>query len=285
MRKYKHFLAMAVTVALLAAMCLGVTALAESEPVQVVDDAGLLSPSEEQDIAGQVEKLEKSVKWDIMVVSTADAEGMSATEYAEQWFEQHTTRGDGVICLIDMDNRESIIRTYGQAIYYLTDDRIDKILDDAVAKVSKEDYHGAYTSMLEGVKSAYQRGIPDDQYTYDENTGKILGYYRDWKRITLGEAILAVVAALAAGGITIAAVIGKYRMKWGGYQYSYRENSHVELAKQNDRFVNQVVTHRRIPRQDENHGGRSGGGRSGGSRSTTHVSSGGRRSGGGSRKF
>ena len=256
--------------------------LAQGIPAQVTDAAGLLSSSEAEDITGQVEELEKSAKWDIMAVTTADAEDMSATEYAEKWFDEYTLLDDGVICLIDMDNRELMIRTFGQAIYYLTDDRVDKILDEAFDKAGKEDYHAAFTSMLKGVKEAYQRGIPDDQYTYDEKTGKIIGYYRDRKQITAGEIVFAVVAALAVGGIVMAVVVGKYRLKWGGYQYSYRENSHVELEKQNDRFVNQVVTHRRIPRQNTDHSGKNSGG---GSRSTTHTGAGGRRSGGGSRKF
>lgn len=252
---------------------------AQSESVQVTDDAGLLSPSEKQDILKLVENLELSANWDVMVVSISDAGGRSGEEYAEQWFDENTTKDDGVICLIDMDNRELVIRTFGQAIYYLTDDRIDKILDAAYDGASREDYCGAYTKMLEGIQSAYQRGVPDNQYTYDENTGKIVGYYREKKKITPLEAVLAVVAALAAGGIAAGAVIGKYRMKWGGYQYSCRENSNVELVKKNDLFVNQMVTHRRIPRQNGSSHGSSG------SRSTTHVGAGGRRSGGGSRKF
>lgn len=280
MRKWKSFLLIALAAILLAAS--GGKILAQGIPAQVTDAAGLLSSSEAEDITGQVEELEKSAKWDIMAVTTADAEGMSATEYAEKWFDEYTLLDDGVICLIDMDNQELVIRMFGQAIYYLTDDRVEKILDEAFDKAGKEDYHAAFTSMLKGVKEAYQRGIPDDQYTYDEKTGKIIGYYRDRKQITAGEIVFAVVAALAVGGIVMAVVVGKYRLKWGGYQYSYRENSHVELEKQNDRFVNQVVTHRRIPRQDTDSNGKSSGG---GSRSTTHTGAGGRRSGGGSRKF
>lgn len=278
MKKCKYFLTIAMMMMLLAVP--GRSVLAESIPAQVTDAAGLFSASEAEDITGQVNELEKSVKWDIMVVTTADAESMSATEYAEEWFDRNTTMDNGVICLIDMDNRELVIRSFGQAIYYLTDDRVDKILDEAFDKVSEGDYHAACTGMLTGVKEAYQRGIPDDQYTYDENTGEIIDYYTGPRQLTIGEVVFAVFAALAAGGIVMAIVAGTYRTKWRSYQYSYRENSHVELEKQEDRFVNQVVTHRRIPKQDASQSSKSSG-----SRSTTHVGAGGRRSGGGSRKF
>lgn len=280
MKKCKYFLTIALIMILLAVP--GGRVLAESIPAQVADAAGLFTPSEVEDLTGQVNELEKSVKWDIMVVTTEDADGMSATEYAEEWFDKNTTMDNGVICLIDMDNRELVIRTFGQAIYYLTDDRVDKILDEAFDKVSGGDYHAACTVMLKGVKEAYQRGIPDDQYTYDENTGEIIDYYTGPMQLTIGEIVFAVLAALAAGGIVMAVVTATYRTKWHSYQYSYRENSHVELEKQEDSFVNQVVTHRRIPKQDVSQSSKSSGG---GSRSTTHVGAGGRRSGGGSRKF
>lgn len=280
MKKCKYFLTIALIMILLAVS--GGRVLAESIPAQVTDAARLFTPSEVEDLTGQVNELEKSVKWDIMVVTTEDADGMSATEYAEEWFDKNTTMDNGVICLIDMDNRELVIRTFGQAIYYLTDDRVDKILDEAFDKVSGGDYHAACTVMLKGVKEAYQRGIPDDQYTYDENTGEIIDYYTGPMQLTIGEIVFAVLAALAAGGIVMAVVTATYRTKWHSYQYSYRENSHVELEKQEDSFVNQVVTHRRIPKQDVSQSSKSSGGVS---RSTTHVGAGGRRSGGGSRKF
>lgn len=254
---------------------------AESLQIQVVDDADILYDSEERRLTDMIEELEMSSEWDVMAVSTEDAGGKTAERYAEEWFDQYTTADDGVICLIDMDNREIVIRTFGEAIYYLTDSRIDDILDKAYDGAADGEYFECYESMIEGIKDALQRGIPDGQYTYDEDSRQVVGAYRAEKRITPGEWLLVVVAALAAGGITVGAVIGKYRLKWGGYQYSYRENGTIELSDKRDIFVNQIVTHRRIPRESQ--GGR--GGHRGGGRSTTHVGAGGRRSGGGSRKF
>ena len=258
----------------------GILLQAESPQIQVVDDAKILSDTEERRLTDAIDEVELSSHWDVMAVSTGDAGGKTSEQYAEEWFDQYTTREDGVICLIDMDNRKITVRTFGEAIYYLTDDRVDAILDDAYGGAKNGEYFEVYESMIEGIGEAYQRGIPDDQYTYDEDTGKVVDSYRQKKRITLWEGLLAVAAALAAGGITMAAVVGKYRLKWGGYQYSFRENGTVELSDKRDTFVNQIVTHRRIPTESS---GRNSG--NSGSRSTTHVGAGGRRSGGGSRKF
>lgn len=263
----------------------GVSAQAESQQpedsqIQVTDDADILSDSEERRLTSMVDEMELSVDWDIMVVSVSDTGGKTSEEYAEEWFDEYTTDDDGVICLIDMGNHEMAIRTFGEVIDYVTDERLEAIFDDAYQGASEGDYFSAYESMLHGIDEALQRGIPDDQYTYDEDTEEVIGYHSEKKRLTLGEILLGVVAALVAGGITIGAIIGKYRLKWGSYQYSCRENGSVELTRKSDQFVNQIVTHRRIPKNDS-----PGGSGGGGSRSTTHVGAGGRRSGGGSRKF
>lgn len=252
-----------------------------STRAMVIDAADLLSDAEEIELANMVQEIELSCGWYVDVLSIADAEGKDATGYAEEWFDKYTTSEDGVICLIDMDNRELVIRTFGEAINYLTDDRINEILDEAYYGVSEEDYFQAFVSMIEGIEDARDRGIPADQYTYDEDTGEVLGYYTEENGLSGAEIGMAVVAALAAGGITIAVIIGKYRLKWGNYQYSYRENAVVNLSQQKDKFVNQIVTHRRIPKNN-NSGSKSSGS---GNRSTTHVGAGGRTSGGGSRKF
>lgn len=253
---------------------------AESEQVQVTDAADLFSASEERQLAKQAEELELSLNWDVMLVTTNDALGMTAREYAEEWVDANTQGDNGVACLIDMDNRELYITAFGEAIYYLTDERQEEILDDAYAGASDGNYFEAAVSMLEGIDEALQRGIPSDQYTYDEDTEEVIGYYREGKRITIWEALLAVAAALAAGGITIGAVIGKYRLKWGSYQYSCRENGKVELSLNKDIFVNQIVTHRRIPKEPPKSGS---GGNSG--RSTVHTGAGGRNFSGSGRKF
>ncbi len=247
------------------------------EAPQVADEAGLLTEDEISALTDLIVGLESETGWDIMAATTADAAGKDATAYTELMFDQNCISDDGVICMIDMDNREIVLRTFGKAIFYLTDERIDGILDEAWEAVSDGSYKECLQLMLTGCGRAFEQGIPKDQYTYDEDTGEIIPYKKP-RRITPLEAVVALVAALAAGGITAAAIIGKYRLKWGGYTYSCRENGSLTLTDRKDTLVNQVVTHRRIPRDPPKSS-------SGGSRSTVHKGVGGRTSGGGSRKF
>ena len=126
---------------------------AKAQNAQLTDQAGLLAEEEGKGIAQQIKELEKSSGWEVMAVTTEDAEGMGAQEYAETWFDEYTEKEDGIICLIDMDNREIAIRAFGESRYYITDDRADAILDAGYKKITKEDYGGTLEAML---SEAYQ---------------------------------------------------------------------------------------------------------------------------------
>lgn len=249
-KRKKFFLPMLIASFLLIA---GSAVQAQSEQykaAQVMDNAGILSNSEEHELEDIVEELELSTGWDVMLLSIEDAEGKTSKQYAEEWFDSYTTSEDGVLCLIDMDNRKMAIHTFGEAYTYITDERRDEIFDDATYSASDGDYFSVYETMLEGINKAYQRGIPDNEEIYDGDSGEAIGYYTERKRITMIEALIAIVAALAAGGITISVVMRKYRLKCGSYQYSYREHGTVELLRKKDNFVNQIVTHRRVQKRD-----------------------------------
>lgn len=254
---------------------------AQEAQQQLTDQAGLLTDQEAEEIKQQIEELEEASGWDVMALTSDDAEGMDGTAYAETWFDQHTTKDDGVICVIDMDNREITVRAFGECRFYITDSRRDRILDAGYEAVQEERYGDTLKAMLREVKTAYEREDPSKNHLYDEDTKEVTRYQEERKReITGMEFLIAAVAAIAAGGITVGGIIGKYRLKFGGYKYPIEKNSNLNLNIQKDHLVNEFVTHRHIEREDS--GGHSS---SSGSRSTVHRGAGGRSSSGGSRKF
>lgn len=247
--------------------------------MQLTDQAGLLREEEGKEINRQIEELETATGWDIMAVTTDDAGGMDATTYAETWFDDYTQKDDGAICVIDMDNREITVRAFGEAMFYVTDDRKERILDAGYDKITNEQYGDTLKAMLTEVMTAYEEENPKNNHLYDEDTGKVTSYKEEHRGISRMEWLIAAIAAIAAGGITAGSVIGAYRLKFGGYKYPIEKNGSVRLSTQRDHLVNQFVTHRHIPKENSNsHGG-------GSKRSTVHTGAGGRSSSGGSRKF
>lgn len=247
------------------------------ENMQLVDLAGLLSGQEAEEIDSLLDSLESSMGWDLMALTTNDAGGEDATTYAEAWFDRYTMKDDGVICAIDMDNREIVVRAFGEAMYYITDRRRDRILDAGYEEISNEAYFATLEAMLKEVENAYLQEDPDKNHLYNEDTGEITRHPVA-RKITLSEILIAAGLALLALAGTVGGIFGRYRLKFGGYQYPIEKNGKVNLTVKEDRFVNSFVTRRHIPKPQDSGGG-------GGGRSSVHSGSGGRMSSGGSRKF
>ena len=277
MREWKKRIVLPVMAAVLLPGAVMTYASASSVRGGVADMAGLLTEEEKQELVTQTAQIEEETGWNIYVVSTENAQGKTAREYADDYFDEYAPGVDGVVTLIDMDNREIAISTTGDAINYLNDVRIDTILDNAYSDVSDGDYAACYTTMLEGVAWAYQKGIPSDAHTYNEETGEVV-YHRS---IKVEEIIGAVVIAAIVWFAVYFGIAGKYRFKHSGYTYDFHSFGNVSLTNTEDRYVNQIVTHRRIPKPQNNSG--NGPGSSG--RSTVHTGSSGTMHGGGSRKF
>ena len=79
--------------------------------------------------------------------------------------------GTGVLFLIDMDNREIYISTCGDSIYYLTDARIETILDAAFDYVSNGQYYDAAKKFL-SLAVTYMQRDPYAKPTFMERVKK-----------------------------------------------------------------------------------------------------------------
>jgi len=243
----------------------------------VYDYAGLLSVDEISALDEQIDSMVKKTDWDIFAVTTYDAEGKSSMAYADDFYDERTAEdSDGILVLIDMDNREIYASTYGKAIRYLTDMRIERILDDGFYYVSDGEYASCLSAMLEGAEYYYDAGIQEDQYNYDIETGAVSEY----RSLTWMEVVPVFLLAIGVGIAIYAIVVKSYSMKGGRYDYPYMKYGKLDLIEHEDHFIRQNITHQRI---QTNSGG--GSSRSSSGRSSTHRSSSGRSHGGGGRKF
>ncbi len=230
----------------------------------VDDAAGLLTSQQIQSLKETAQEMAQEYDLQLFVVTTEDAQGYSAQDYADYYYLRHTSEDDGAVFLIDMDNREVHISTSGVMIRYLTDARIDHLLDRGFEYVPDGEYFEAFEVMLKQTKAYLEAGLG--------NTAVNVGP----KTITGLEALIAAGLALLAGAVLYIVVTVSYTATSGAYHYDRKKNAALQLTRSNQTLVNKFVTHRRIPR---NNGGGGGGGHS-----TTH-STGGHTFGGGGRKF
>ena len=70
-------------------------------------------------------------------------------------------------------------------------------------------------------------------------------------------------------------MIGTYHLKWGPYEYPYKEKADLKVRRSRDDFIGSHVSHRHIEHESSSDSGMT----------TTHDSSGGGNFGGGGRDF
>lgn len=282
MRKRLHRIGLLSTALLLGLLC-GATAKA-ADTEYVSDLAGLFSEDEIDRIDAAIQKLKSETGMDYLVVTTDDADGKTAREYADDTYEASGLgthdNYSGMLYLIDMDNREIYISAEGDMMRYLTDERVESILDNAYEEVADGNYAESALSVLEDTGSWIEKGIDPNQYNYSSESGDIDPYFQRRSFPILALVFGAVAGLIAALG-TFFGVKGKYQLTFKTYHYPLSEKSDLHLTVSEDRLVNQFVTHRKIPKNPPP----SSGSRSSGGRTTTHRSSSGRVHSGGGRKF
>lgn len=252
----------------LLALC---TPVAGAQEQRVFDQAKLMTKEDVGGLEREIEAMRRKTQMDFLVVTIDNTQGKSAMTYADDFYDQGGygtgEEKSGALFLLDMQNREIYISTSGKMIDYLTDKRIESVLDNAAPYMASGDYARAVHAFLTSTEDYIDRGIPVGQYRRHTVAGKL----------TVGEIALFFLIAVGAGACVCAAMLYRYRGKQSGSSYPYTEKGRLELERQEDVFVNETLTSRRIPRATS-----SG---SGSGRSSTHTSGGGRTHGGGGRKF
>ena len=261
---------------------------------RVFDHAGLLTDAEIAMLEAEIASARTSMKMDLVVLTSEEAEYTSSDTQAEKigmafaddFYDQNGfgvgEDFSGLIYFIDMSNRMPIITTCGKMINYITDTRLEKILDDTWNHLSEGDFSGSVLSVVQNTVSFVKAGIPEGQFQYDTETGQITT--PAYKVLTALEIVIAAGVAAVAGIILYASVHGTYQLKGSTYQYAVRQNSNVVITGSQDEFLRTTVTRMPKPRPPTNLGGGTsfGGGRASG----THMSGGGRvHGGGGGRRF
>lgn len=257
---------------------------ANTDNASIEDLADLLTDDEEDQLLSEAADLAEKTGFEIRLVTTDDAGGKETREFAEDYFESMTSDGpdvaSGASYVIDMDNRNYYVASYGKLQYYLTDSRVDSLLDDAYEYISSQDYFGTFESMLEDTSDYYDDGIADGTTIYNEDTGTYT-VYRKPKTVTPVKIIIALAAGMIGFAAVFLAVRASYSMAMPqGDGFSFADNVHLQLTRKSDRLVNHFVTSRRIEHDDNEHHGSSGG-----NFTTTHTTSGGYSAGGGGRSF
>ena len=275
---------------------------------KVYDYANLFTLEEIENLETSATQVAEKYQMDIGIITTNDAEGKSAQDYADDFYDDngygYGSNLDGLLFLIDMDNREIYISTCGLGIQYFTDLRISKMLDSAYNYVSKEDYYGSALDFIQNVETNINKGIPSDQQTVDKDFSDPRVDYNNSNiyeapskhvpfRTSSGQPLNPRSIALSVGVAALAAAIIAFIVR-SIVQYTYKhprytipptrpDDLSVHYTEKEDRFVTSHTS--RVKIQTNNDSGHGGGHGGGGGISSSHHSSSGQSHGGGGRGF
>ncbi|MEG0793547.1 MAG: TPM domain-containing protein, partial [Lachnospiraceae bacterium] len=152
------------------------TTFAQSEPLntKVFDDAHILTAEEITEMEAYIQEIITYTEMDTIVVTSNDMQGMDSREYADEYYVNHKLgKGEGmsgVLILLNMEDREIYVYTRGYMREYLTDTRIDTILDDAYEYLSDDDYNMGIMAALDDITDFYEKGVPSNAASYDVKT-------------------------------------------------------------------------------------------------------------------
>lgn len=260
---------------------------------KVYDNDGLFTEEEVTKLEDVCNKYGEDGKVDIVIITENGLEGKTRTQYLEDFYDAHgfgydQKFGNAVLLLINMDpsDRGVEIQGYGDAEYYVNNDRIEYMLDDITPKLSDEDYYDAM--VLYAKEAAYymneKKGVDTSPATGTKGSGNYYGessyagpsnyygrggniFFNTWFQLALalliGAIAVGVMAFQSGGRITV-------------NNRTYLDEEHSRVVARRDDYIRTTVTRVKKP-ENNNGGGRSSGG--GG------ISAGGNSHSGGGRSF
>lgn len=257
--------------------------MANEDTTRVYDYADLLSTNEEAELADACLGVEDSIQTELYILTTNDAEGKKTVDYADDFGDEHAfgydkEYGDYMILCIDMDNRVVWVSTSGKAIDYLTEARIDALIDDLYGYLTDGDY---YNTCLSYIKSATKYMSTEPSYSkeqIDPDNYQDTMYVYDEEKEVLDVWYMRLLISLGIGAIAVLIMAFQSKTKITTSAQTYSKGG-PKIHRREDKYIRRTTTSRRIESSSSSGGGSrsSSGGR--------HRSSSGRSHGGGGRSF
>lgn len=251
---------------ILLTLTMTVPAFAAGSAELVVDEADLLTDSEEAALRSKLDAIGQNHGMDIVVVTKPSLYGYDIQEIADDFYDDGGYGADGILLLVAMYESEWYISTAGYGIDAITDAGLNYIADQFVDNLSDGEFYeafDAYADQCDDFVKQAKSGEPYDSGNFPK------GPFRFLRNLLVSLAIGLVSALIATGTM-------KGKLKSVQRQLkadSYVKNGSLKVTNSKDLFLYTHVSRQAKPKET----------RSGGSR--THVSSSGTIHGGGGGKF
>lgn len=257
--------------ALILCMTAVIPAFAASDLPRVVDNAGLLTESEESALLSKLDEISKRQQADIVVVTADTLGGKTPMDYADDFYDYNGygfgENYDGVLLLVSMEDRDWWMSTSGYGITAITDAGIEYISDKFLSDLSDGDYAGAFSTYAELCDEFFAQAKTGQPYDVSHMPKEPFNIA--W----------CLAGSLVFGYAVAAMVTSRMKRKLQTVRFQSAANSYVKanslnVTESRDLFLYTQVARHEKPKETSSSGG-----------SSTHTSSSGSTHGGGGGKF
>ena len=243
---------------------------AEESLSRLMDDADLLTDSEETTLLSQLDNISENQEMDIVVVTTDSLEGYTPQEYADNVFDYCGygigENRDGLLLLVSIEDNDWHISTSGYAITAFTDAGREYMSEQFLPYLSDGEYYKAfstYAQLCDEFITQAKTGEPYDSGNLPKEPFKI------WFNVLI---------ALGIGFVFAIIVVLYMKSKLKSVRFqpaasSYVRNGSMNVTQSGDFFLYSHLDRRARPKDNDSGG------------SSTHTSSSGSTHGGGGGKF
>lgn len=234
---------------------------AGSQP-RLVDNADVLSSSEEAALLEKLDHISSAQGMDVVIVTVSDTGNQSAMEYADDFYDYNGYAQDGILLLVSMEERDWWISTAGYGITAFTDAGLDYLSEQFLDDLSDGAYATAFQTFADQCDSFITQAKTGQPY----DSGNL-----PKKPFQLFTSLL---IALAGGIILSFIITGNMKRKMKSVRMQPQAASYVvpgsmQVTRSSEMFLYQHVDRIAKPREG----------------SSTHTSSSGNTHGGTGGKF
>ena len=129
---------------------------------KIYDFAEVLTQDEEDKLYKHVNNFVDGSIIDYTIVTIKKNNKASASKYAKDFYDYNDFKSDGILLLIDMDNKSIYMLTSGRAYDLFPNSRMEPILKNVFSKIKEKNYYDACMSFTTSISQFVEIGLLED---------------------------------------------------------------------------------------------------------------------------
>lgn len=127
----------------------------------IIDQAGLLTDSQIQDLEQQAKQIEDDYQIDVVILTVSSTGGKDVVAFADDFYDDNGYGPDGILLLLVMDSREWAISTCGSVMQTMSSNDCDSLFYSASDYFSAGAYEQGFSRYLSQLPMYVFPSLPD----------------------------------------------------------------------------------------------------------------------------